>query len=291
MTVIPPPLGLIYNESFPVYSLPAGNLSLTNVGWTLQADTPTRLFKLNGAAADNQSGTAAAYAYEGGYTNAVLYASTTSDTGYSGLPFIAFDPALYPVNSIQFSTSMAQGDGAWTNVTVAFAIEQGGQWYAATANPLLTASYTPAIALLTPGGTAANYTSFSQIYTNTASLWQTLTFTNSAGVLLGGTPAHNLGGPITAAGLLFEYFGGGGSVNFNSFNIQASGAGNLIGGVNIGPVTNGTVTLTWIGNPAVTLQTAGSVTSPFADILSTVGQHSYTVNATGLQQYYRLVMR
>ena len=86
---------------------------------------------------------------------------------------------------------MAQGDGAWTNVTVAFAIQQGGQWYAATANPLLTASYTPAIALLTPGGTAANYTSFSQIYTNTAALWQTLTFTNSAGVLLGGTPAHN----------------------------------------------------------------------------------------------------
>jgi hypothetical protein len=290
LTVTPPPLGLIYNESFPVYSLPAGNLNLTNVGWTLQADTPARIFKLNGTAPDVQSGTSAAYAYEGGFTNAVLYASTTSDTGYSGLPFIAFDPADYPANSIQFSTSMAQGDGAWTNVTASFAVQQGGQWYA-MATPLITASFTPAIALLAPGSIAANYTLLGpQTYSPAASQWKSLTFVGAQGVVLGGTPAQNLSGPITAAGLLFQYFGAGGSINFNSFNIQATGAGNLVGSLNIGPLINGTVTLTWIGNPAVNLQSASSLTSTFADISSTLGQHSYTVNVSGVQQqYYRLV--
>ena len=293
LTVLSPPVGLIYNELFPAYSLPAGNINLTNAGWTLQADTPTRLFKLNGTTADVQSGTLAAYAFEGGFTNAVLFASTASDTGYSGLPFIAFDPANYPANSIQFSTSLAQGDGAWTNVNVAFAVKQGGQWYAYTGTPLLTASSTPAVALLAPASIAGNYTPFTQTYTNTASLWQTLTFTNTAGVLLGGTPAQNLRGSITAAGLFFQYFGAGGSVNLNSFNIQATGAGNLIGGVNIGAATtNGTVTLTWIGNAAVNLQSASALaaTTTWTDVPNTLGQHSLTVNAGGVQKYYRLVM-
>ncbi len=292
LTVVSQPEGLIYYEGFPVYSLPAGNLNLTNVGWTLQADTPTRLFKLNGGTADNQSGTSAAYAYESGYTNAVIYASTASDTGYSGLPFIAFDPANYPVNSIQFSTAMAQGDGAWTNVTVSFAIKQGGQWYASTPNPLVTASSTPAILLGTPGSMAANYVPFTQTYTNTAALWQMLTFTNSAGVLLGGTPAHNLSGSITAAGLLFQYFGAGGSVNFDSYTIQATGAGNLIGGANIAPGANGAngaITLTWIGNPNVSVQTTTSLTPPaWADVPNTLGQHSLTVTPGGMHSYYRL---
>jgi hypothetical protein len=206
------------------------------------------------------------------------------------LPFIAFDPADYPANSIQFSTSMAQGDGAWTNVTASFAVQQGGQWYA-MATPLITASFTPAIALLAPGSIAANYTLLGpQTYSPAASQWKSLTFVGAQGVVLGGTPAQNLSGPITAAGLLFQYFGAGGSINFNSFNIQATGAGNLVGSLNIGPLINGTVTLTWIGNPAVNLQSASSLTSTFADISSTLGQHSYTVNVSGVQQqYYRLV--
>ena len=291
LTVTSQPVGLIYNESFPVYALPSGNINLTNVGWTLQADTPNRVFKLNGTTADNQSGTSAAYAYEGGYTNAVLYASTTSDTGYSGLPFIAFDPANYPANSIQFSTSLAQGDASWTNVTVSFAVEQGGQWYAMAA-PLITQSSTPAIALLAPASIGANYTPVGpQTYSPAASQWQTLTFVGTQGVLLGGTPAQNLSGPITAAGLLFQYFGAGGSINLNWFNIQAVGStgANLIGGVNIGPVANGMVTLTWVGNPAVKLQSTTSLSAPnWQDVPNTLGMHSVKVSAAGTQQYFRL---
>ena len=187
---------------------------------------------------------------------------------------------------------MAQGDGAWTNVTVSFAIKQGGQWYASTPNPLVTASSTPAILLGTPGSMAANYVPFTQTYTNTAALWQMLTFTNSAGVLLGGTPAHNLSGSITAAGLLFQYFGAGGSVNFDSYTIQATGAGNLIGGANIAPGANGAngaITLTWIGNPNVSVQTTTSLTPPaWADVPNTLGQHSLTVTPGGMHSYYRL---
>ena len=294
LTVTPPPLGLIYNESFPLYyAFTSGvNQPLRIIGWTNQSDTPARIFKIGAAAV----GTGAAYAYEGNTTNSLFYASTTSDTGFSGLPFIAFDPANYPPNSIQFTTALANGNAAYTNISVSFAVQQGGQWYAMATAVWQRYNVTPPTTPLT----ATYVTQPAQTYSPTASLWNTLTFVsngvvgaNGPGLLVGGAPAKNLSGSITAAGLLFQHFTtAGGSINFNLLNIQATGAGNLIGGVNIGPVVNGngTVTLTWIGNAAVNLQTAGSATSTFTDVPNTLGQHSFTVTPAGLQQYYRLVM-
>lgn len=186
---------------------------------------------------------------------------------------------------------MAQGNAnLWTNVTASIAVQQGGKWYAMTGSPFLTASATPAITIATGGNVGAAYTPIGPItYSPSASLWQTVTFTNTAGVLVGGTPSQNLGGPITAAGFLFQHYGSGGSLDFNSYTIQATGSGSLIGGINVNPMsTNGTVTLTWVGNPSVRVQSSTDLKT-WTGVPNTAGQHSLTVPATGTHVFYSLV--
>ena len=274
LTVIGPPVGLIYSESFPLYQPASVNQLLGIIGWTNQSDNPTRIFQIGSATV----GTGAAYAYEATQTNSLFYASTATDTGYSGLPFIAFDPANYPAGSIQFSTSMEAGNAEYTNASASFAVEQGGQWYAMATpveptNPA-TALSTTAYAILAP-----------QTYSPLAAQWKTLTLIGTAGVIVGGPPAQNLSGPITAAGLLFQHFGtSGGDINYDSFTIQAPGS---TGGLDIGPLVNGSVTLTWIGNPAVFLQSSTDLIH-WAAVPNTAGAHMLTVSVTGTHVFYRL---
>jgi hypothetical protein len=283
LTVNPPPLGLIYTESFPLYKPATANQPLSIIGWTNQSDVPNRIYQIGSALV----GTGAAYAYEATQTNSLFYASTASDTGYSGLPFIAFDPANYPAGSIGFSTSMEAGNSAYTNASASFAVEQGGQWYA-MATPVEPATYSPATPLSTTAFTTLP-ASGPQIYSPLASQWKTLTLVGTAGVIVGGTPAQNLSGPITAAGLLFQHFGASGaSLNYNSFTIQATGTGSLIGGINIGPIVNGSVTLNWIGNAAVNVQSSTDLIH-WQDVPGTLGGHTLAVSVNGNQHvFYRL---
>jgi hypothetical protein len=275
LTVISPPIGLIYSESFPLYKPATANQPFSLIGWTNQSDVSNRIFQIGTALV----GTGAAYAYEPTQTNSLFYASTASDTGYSGLPFVAFDPANYPAGSIQFSTSMEAGNAQYTNVSASFAVEQGGQWYA-MATPVEPTN--PPTAL----STSAYATLASQTYSPAASQWKTLTLVGTAGVIVGGTPAQNLSGPITAAGLLFQHFGtSGGDINYNSFVIQATG---FIGGLNIGSLVNGSVTLTWVGNPAVSLQSSTDLIH-WAAVPNTTGDHMLTVSATGTNEFFRVV--
>ncbi|HEY3864241.1 MAG TPA: immunoglobulin domain-containing protein [Verrucomicrobiae bacterium] len=280
LTVNPPPLGLIYTEVFPLYKPVTANQPFSLIGWTNQSDVPARIYQTGSALV----GTGAAYAYESIQTNSLFYASTASDTGFSGLPFIAFDPANYPAGSIGFSTSMEAGNAAYTNVSASFAVEQGGQWYAMV-TPVAPAVASPP----TPLSTSAFTTLPTQYYSPLASQWHTLTLAGTAGVIVGGTPAQNLSGPISAAGLLFQSFGtAGGSIDYNSFTIQATGAGSLLGGINIGPEVNGSATLSWIGNAAVNVQSSTDL-KHWTDLSGTLGMHSFTVLiATSPAVYYRL---
>jgi hypothetical protein len=271
-------VGLIYSEAFPLYIpiLAPANQPLGIIGWTNQSDTPNRVFQIGSALV----GKGAAYAYEGTQTNSLFYASTTSDTGFSGLPFIAFDPADYPAGTIGFSTSMEAGNAAYTNASASFAVEEGGQWYAMA---------TPVQPTNSPTLSTSAYTALGpQIYSPLASQWKTLTFVGTAGVIVGGAPAQNLSGPITAAGLLFQHFGtSGADLNYDSFTIQAVGSGNLVGGIEIGPLVNRSVTLTWVGNPGVSVESSTDLIH-WVSIPGTFGNHTLTVSATGTHVFYRL---
>jgi hypothetical protein len=284
LTVVDPPLGLIYTESFPQYAVVAGNQPLSLVGWTNQSDSPNRMFH-NGPAT---SGTFAAFAYQAGTTNSLFYGSTESDTGFSGLPFIGFNPANYPAGSLQFTAAFASGNANYTNVTASFAVRIGGNWYV-NATPVI-----PYNAVTLTG----TYTPFSQTVSFAAGQWLNVTLAGTSGVIVGAPTAQPLTGTITAAGILFQHTfvvtvpaNFGGSMNWNSFAIQALGVtgDNLIGGLNISPGLNGTDVLSWIGNPQVNLQSTTNLAAPnWQDVANTLGNHALTVTPSGSQKYYRL---
>jgi hypothetical protein len=161
-------------------------------------------------------------------------------------------------------------------------VEQGGQWYA-MATPIEPMN--PSTAL----STSAYTTLGPQIYSPLAAQWVTVTLVGTQGVVVGGPPAQNLSGPITAAGLLFQHGNDGGSLDYNFYQIQATGTGSLIGGINIGPVINGSATLSWVGNAAVNVQSSTDLIH-WSDVPGTLGNHIFTVSATANQEvYYRLV--
>lgn len=307
LTVLNPPVGLIYNESFAIDQDYTANQPLSVIGWTNQSDSPTRLYRET----KNDVGTyfvgifeysaqGSAYAYEAGPANTLFYASTETDTGFAGLPFIAFDPANYPPNSIQFTTQLTPGNANYTNVSASFAIQQGGQWYA-MATPFFAASFTPATVM---SDSDVTYTPFGpQAYSPLAANWLSLTFgpnnvASPNNVVVGGTPAQNLSGLITAAGILFQHGTYGGDLNWNFYQIQATtgfgGAGTAIGGLNItsgitssGSGSSNTVTLSWVGNPAVFIQSSTDLIH-WTDVANTSGDHTLTITATGTNQFYRV---
>jgi len=300
LTVAAPPVGLIYNESFAIYQPYTANQPLSVIGWTNQSDSPTRLYKEGTQYSSALVGQGSAYAYEAGPANTLFYASTETDTGFAGLPFIAFDPANYPADSIQFTTAMVQGNANYTNVSASFAIEEDGQWYA-MATPFFAASFTPAVVL---SSTATSYTPFGpQTYSPVASQWLTLTFgpnnvASPTNVVVGGNPAKNLSGPITAAGILFQHGTSGGDLNWNFYQINATsgtgGPGTGIGGLNIGVgAPNGVtgvsnaVTLTWVGNPSVSLQSSTDLIH-WTNVTNTSGNHTLTISATNTDEFYRV---
>jgi hypothetical protein len=287
LTVLDPPVGFIYSESYPQYGVIAGNQPMSLVGWANQSDAPNRLFH-NGPAT---SGTLAAFAYQAGTTNSLFYASVESDNGASGLPFIAFNPTHYPPGTIQFSASFASGNANYTNVTASFAVRIDGKWYV-YATPVIPYN---AVGLLTGA-----YAPFSQTPSFAAGQWLNVTLAGTQGVIIGAPTVQPLTGAITAAGILFTHTfvvtvppNFGGSMNWNAFAIQALGVSgdNLIGGINIGSVTNGQATLTWVGNPAVSVETTTSLTPPivWTPVPNTLTNHTATVNLTGQERYYRLV--
>lgn len=272
LTVSNQPVGLIYDESFPTY-VAGGNRALNTVGWTNASDNPTRLFQLSAT-----TGAGACYAYEGFTTNSVFYATTQTDTGASGLPFVAFNPADYitdGTNSIVFTGQFASGNANSVNVSAAIAVQIGGNWYV-NATPIV-----PINTALT-----GTYTAYSQAFSATASQWNVLNILGNSGASIGGPAPANLTGLVTGAGLVFQHFGSsGGDINYNSFTIQGTG----LGGVYATPGTNG-LNISWVGNPAVNLQVATSLSpANWADVPKTLGSYSYTASTTPGQQFYRIV--
>ena len=90
---------------------------------------------------------------------------------------------------------------------------------------------------------------------------------------------------MTGAGLVFVYMGGGGDFNFDNFVISGTG----VGGINVGPLASGSMNLSWVGNPAVNLQSTTSLNVPnWLDVPNTYGLYSLPVSAVGPQKFFRL---
>jgi len=272
LTVTNPPVGLIYLEQFPFVGPATGNYPISSVGWVEAVPSaPNALFE-RGTTQTSSASEGAAFAYLGTPGTTVYYATTTSDTNQSGLPFPNINLASYP--SLNFSVDIAPNSPSATNVAAYFAVQLNGtNWYVA-ASPLL-------------GPNAASnsvYTTYTMAFNSAAANWNNLTVTGSGG-LIGSTAAGKLTGVMTGAGLVFVTVGIGGNFNFDNFQITGTG----LGGLNVGPLSGGNLNLSWVGNPVVNLQSTTNLTANWQDVPNTLGLYSLPVSINTPQKFFRLV--
>jgi hypothetical protein len=189
---------------------------------------------------------------------------------------------LASYTNLTFSVDIAPNSASSTNVTAYLAVQlNGANWYVA-ASPLL-------------GPNAASnsaYSTYTTAFNPTAALWKNLTVTPGTGGAIGATAASNLGGVMTGAGLVFVTVGTGGTFNFDNFLITGTGVGgNNVGGINAESGTIGNINLSWVGNPAVNVQSTTNLASPnWLDVPNTLGLYSLPVSVTNPPvRFFRLV--
>ncbi len=267
LNVTNPPIGLIYTENTPFVGTAAGNYPVSSIGWVEAVPSaPNALYQRTPLTSDG-----AIFAYLGGVGTTVYYATTASDTNQSGLPFPNVNLAGYP--GLNISVDIAPVFSS-SNVTAYLAVElNGANWYVA-ASPLPVPTTVD----------SAGFSTYTTAFSATAANWNNLTVTGSGG-LVGSSAAADLKGVMTGAGLVFVTVGSGGTFNFSNFVITGTG----LGDINISRVGSN-ANLTWVGNPAVNLQSTPSLNpQSWADVPNTLGLYSMTVSVSGSQQYFRLV--
>jgi len=270
LTVNNPTIGTIYTEAFPfINPSGAGNYPVSQDGWTeAYYQSPNSLYDITGL-----SGVGAVFVYDGTPATVAYYATTTTDTNQSGLPFPNIDPAGFP-GSLTLSVNLEAGNSAG-NVTA--------YWAVAMTSRGVTNWYVSANAIAAPG---ASFAPATLAFDPAAANWNNLTITPS-GAAVGSPAASPLSGVMTGAGLVFVVVGSGGDYNFDNFQISGTGVGNIV----LGTPTATTVPLYWVGNPAVQLQSATSLANGgnWANVSpSTLGKYSTTVSTVGGPKYYRL---
>jgi hypothetical protein len=257
------PIGELYTERF-AYVGPSGNQAITLNGWTEGVPaTPNVVFEVT-----SLTGEGAAFAFLGSPGTTVYYTTSSTDTNQAGVQFPGINPAFY--SPLTFSVDLTPGFQA-TNVTCYLAVEFGANWYVSTAP------------FPVPGtGSDATYTTN---FNGAAANWKQLTVT-SVGGIVGPAATSNLKGVMDGAGLVFVTVNTGGTFNFDNFVINGPG----LGGINAGALSGGSLPLSWVGNPAVNLQSSTSLTVPnWTDVPNTLGLYGQTVPASVPQKYYRLV--
>ena len=269
LSVTNPAVGLIYSETFPFVGPLVVAAPISSAGWVEAAvsSAPNALYQTSGS-------DGAVSAFFGNPATTVYYATTTSDTNQAGLPFPNINLASYGnPSSLNFSADIAPDSATPENVTAYLAVQlNGANWYVA------------ATALPVPAMSNATFTTYSLPFNPAAANWKNLTISASGGII-GSPAAGDLKGVMTGAGLVFVYVGTGGNFNFDNFIITGSG----VGGINVGPPAGGSMNLSWVGNPAVKLQSTTSLSVPnWLDVPNTYGLYSLPVSVTGSPKFFRL---
>ena len=268
LTVTNAPVGLLYSENFPFVGPVAQNYPISSIGWVeAVAGTPNALFQQT---ANSSQG--AVFAFLGTPATTVYYTTTATDTNQSGLPFPNIPVAYY--TDLAFSVSIAPSSAA-SNVTAYVAVQMNdSNWYVAS-SPLPVAN----------SSDSSTFSTYTQSFNLAAANWMNLTVTSSGGII-GSAASGNLKGAMTGFGLVFVTVNTGGTFDFNNVTITGTG----LGGINTGRASAGSSTLTWVGNPAVNLQSATNLTTQsWQDVPNTLGAYSEVISTIGSQKYYRLV--
>lgn len=266
LTVTNQQVGFIYSEEFPFVGPIGGNYPISSVGWVEAApNSPNALYQV----APNSS-QGAVFAYLGAPGTTVYYASSSTDTNQSGLPFPNIN-VNYP--NLTFSVDIAPAYQS-SNVTAYLAIQLNN------GNGYIWASPLPV-----PSVDSSAFSTYTVNFSPAAANWKNLTVTSNGG-LIGAPATNNLKGVITAAGLAFVTVGTGGTFNFANFTITGTGPGYI----NVGPQSNGSLNLNWVGNPAVELQRSTNLNngSGWQAVPNSYGLYSLPITTTGPKQFFRL---
>jgi hypothetical protein len=268
LTVTNAQVGFIYSENFPFTGPVAVTYPISSIGWVEAASgVPNALYQLTAFTSEG-----AVIASNASPATTVYYATTTTDTNQSGLPFPNVDLPAY--STMTFSVDIAPAFAS-SNVTAYVAIQlNNGSWYV-SASPL-------PVPTSVDSSTFATYT---QVFNPAAANWKNLTVTGSGGII-GSPAAGNVKGVMIGAGLVFVTVRTGGTFDFSNFVIT----GNGVGGINMGPAAGGSANLTWVGNPAVKLQSNTNIinNASWQDVPNTYGLYSSPVTTTGPKNFYRL---
>jgi len=266
LTVTNPLVGLLYTEGFPFVGPASANYPISSVGWVEAVlNAPNALFQES-----SETSEGAVFAYYGSAATTVYYTTTASDTNQSGLPFPNIDLAAYG-NSLNFSLQIAPQFAA-TNVTAYVTVQLNNtNWYISS-SPLPVAN----------SADSPTFSPYTMAFNPAAANWDNLTVTSSGGII-GSAATSNLKGVMTGAGLVFVTVGSGGTFNFTDFAITGTG----VGGINVG-ASGGNLNLSWVGNPAVELQSTTNLLGTWLDVPNTYGAYSLTVPMTGPGTYFRL---
>lgn len=236
------PPELLYAETFP-YVGPNGNLPITGAGWVSAASGTTAIGIYQAA-----PGLGDVFSYSPAATTNVYYTTTTNDTGLSGLPFVAINPASYP--AITFQAGFVPGNPAGQvpgAISVYWAVAMNGTWYASAQPAQIT------LTALSP------YVNYQLGFNPAATNWNNLTITGTGGII-GSQAAGALTGNITGAGLVIAHNDGSASdMNFQNFEI--------------------------ITNQAVGTPPAIGTTFPLGVGVASGGGASFGVSATGTQPF------
>ncbi len=272
LTVTNPSVGLIYSEGFPFVGPIAGNYPISSVGWVEAVpNVPNTLFQ-RGIPQTSSASQGAVSVTNVGSATTVYYATTTTDTNQSGLPFPNVNLASYP--SLNISVDIAPVSSS-SNVTAFVAVQLNATSWYITASPLPVPTTVD----------SSTYATYTTAFNPAAANWKYLTVTSSGG-LIGTAATSNLSGVMTAAGLVFVTVETGGTFHFDNFMITGTG----VGGINVGSLTNNNLNLSWVGNPAVNLQSSTNLSSSiyWQDVPNTYGLYSLPVSVAGPQKFFRL---
>jgi len=259
LTVTSPPPGLLYAETFPTPEVLYGFQPFSSVGW-LDNGNGTYLF--GPYAGGGQTGTADFYA--GGNGNSEYYATTASDTGFSGLPFPSISLAANPNLTLSATFYVDHAD-----TTGNFIVQMNGtSWYiSATGLPLVT----------------TGNTTYTQVFAPAAANWNTY---NVNTMTVGAPAGADLSGSLTGAGLYFNYPSGV-NAGINGFSITSLTS---YGSITAAPLSGNSLTLNWTANANAGLQWTTNLTPPvvWTDVPNTAGQGSATITTTNTQMFFRL---
>jgi hypothetical protein len=268
LTVTNPPVGLLYSEAFPFVGPVAGNYPISSVGWVEAVlNAPNALYQTTTLTSQG-----AVFAYLGTPGTTVYYTTAATDTNQAGLPFPNINLASYPDLTISADITPSFSS---SNVTAFLAVQlNGANWYVA-ASPLPVPTTVD----------SSTFSTYATPFSPAAANWKNLTVTSSGG-LIGSSATNNLQGVMTGAGLAFVTVGTGGTFNFSNFVITGTG----VGGINVGPLNGGNINLSWVGNPAVKLQSSTNLSSSlyWQDVPDTYGLYALPVSVTGPQKFFRL---